>query len=48
MGGTVNNASQKTWDQACKSTPQNLLVRCSLAELSLAELSITQLTGYDW
>jgi len=58
MGNAVNNAPQKTRDQARENTPQRLLARCSLAELSLAELSLaksslaelslTQLTGYDW
>ena len=42
MGGTVNNASQKTWDQAWKITPQRLLAEWSLAELSLAELSLAE------
>ncbi len=53
MGGAVDNAPQKTWDQARENTPQRLLAGCSLAELSLAELSLaelslTQLMGYDW
>src|SRR6266498_1782190 len=48
MGGAVNNASQKTQDQAREVTPQRLLAGCSLAELSLAEPSLTQPTGYDW
>src|SRR6266542_384171 len=52
-GGAVDNAPQKTRDQARESTPQRLLAECSLAELSLAEPSLaepslTQLTGYDW
>src|SRR6266540_5631441 len=42
-GGAVDNAPQKTWDQARENTPQQLLAGCSLAELSL-----TQLIGYDW
>ena len=44
---TVNNASQKTQDQARENTLQSLLVRCSLAELNLAELSLTQLMEFD-
>ncbi len=53
MGGAINNAPQKTQDQARKGTSQSSLARCSLAELSLAELSLaelslTQLMGYDW
>src|SRR6266540_868997 len=52
-GGAVNNAPQKTRDQARENTPQRLLagwslVEPSLAEPSLAELSLTQPTGYDW
>ena len=42
MGGTVDNAPQKTRDQACENTPQRLL-----AEYSLSELSLTQPMGYD-
>ena len=42
-GGVVNNALQKTRDQARENTPQRLL-----AGYSLAELSLTQPTGYDW
>src|SRR6266498_2454159 len=48
MGGAVDNALQKTRDQARENTPQRLLAGCSLAELSLAEPSLTQLIGYDW
>ena len=58
MGGAVDNAPQKTWDQTRENTPQRLLAewslaelslaKLSLAELSLAELSLTQPTGYDW
>ncbi len=47
MGGAVDNAPQKTQDQARENTPQRLLAGCSLAELSLAEPSLTQLMGYD-
>ncbi len=57
-GDAVDNASQKTRDQARENTPQRLLAGCSLAELSLAklslaklslaELSLTQPMGYDW
>ena len=43
MGGAVDNAPQKTRDQARENTPQQLLAGCSLAEPSL-----TQPTGYDW
>src|SRR6266511_123944 len=43
MGGVVDNAPQKTRDQARENTPQR-----RLAEKSLAELSLTQLMGYDW
>ena len=39
MEGAVNNASQETRDQAREITPQRLLVKWSLAELSLVELS---------
>src|SRR6266511_864355 len=52
-GGVVNNAPQKTRDQARENTPQRLLAGYSLAEPSLAkpslaEPSLTQPTGYDW
>src|SRR6266536_1688614 len=57
-GGAVDNAPQKTRDQARENTPQRLLAGCSLAELSLAELSLAKLSlakpsltqpmGYDW
>src|SRR6266542_2856216 len=47
-GGVVDNAPQKTRDQARESTPQRLLAGCSLAELSLAEPSLTQPIGYNW
>ncbi len=52
-GGVVNNAPQKTRDQARENTPQRLLAgyslaEPSLAEPSLAEPSLTQPTGYDW
>src|SRR6266496_6482937 len=36
MGGTVDNAPQKTRDQAREIIPQRLLAKCSLIELSLA------------
>ena len=42
-GGTIDNAPQKTRDQARENTPQRLLAGCSLAEPSL-----TQPMGYDW
>ena len=40
-GSVVDNAPQKTQDQARENTPQWLLAKWSLAELSLAELSRT-------
>src|SRR6266545_6874148 len=43
MGGSVNNAPQKTRDQARENTPQRLLAGCSLAKPSLAEPSLVEL-----
>ncbi len=47
-GSAVENAPQKTRDQACENTPQRLLAGCSLAEPSLVEPNLTQLMEYDW
>ncbi len=50
MMKAVTAAPQETWDllrEMHDQTPQMLLVRCSLAELSLTELSCDQLTEYD-
>src|SRR6266498_264420 len=41
-GGAVDNAPQKTRDQARENTPQRLLVGCSLAEPSLAKPSLAE------
>src|SRR6266498_2122685 len=43
-GDVVNNAPQKTRDQARENTPQRLLAGYSLAEPSLAELSLAELS----
>src|SRR6266508_4137705 len=43
-GGAVDNAPQKTRDQARENTSQRLLAGYSLAELSLAELSLAELS----
>jgi len=42
--GAVDNAPQKTRDQACENIPQWLLAGCSLAEPSLAEPSLVELS----
>ena len=47
-GGAVENAPQKTRDQAREIISQRLLAEFSLVELSLAKPSLTQPTGYDW
>ena len=43
-GGTVDNAPQKTRDQARENTPQRLLAGYSLAEPSLAKPSLAKLS----